>query len=77
MLTWLANTLLAVVAPSNYLVGMHKQDHEKMDELDQALNKYGLHLRHLAEHAGTIPMRLDEFGRCAHCVRRGWWRPNA
>jgi hypothetical protein len=32
---------------------------------------FGEHLRHLAEHAGTIPARLDEFGRCLHCVRRG------
>ncbi len=38
---------------------------------------YGDHLSHLAEHAGTIPPTLDEFGRCAVCVRLGWFRPNA
>jgi hypothetical protein len=38
---------------------------------------YGEHLRHLAEHAGTVPARLDEFGRCAHCVRRGWFKLDA
>ena len=32
------------------------------------------HLRHLHEHAGDIPATLDEFGRCAHCVRRGWFK---
>jgi hypothetical protein len=38
---------------------------------------FGGHLRHLAEHAGTIPAMLDEFGRCAHCVRRGWFKLDA
>jgi hypothetical protein len=38
---------------------------------------YGDHLRHLAEHAGTVPATLDEFGRCLHCVRRGWFRFDA
>jgi hypothetical protein len=38
---------------------------------------FGDHLRHLHEHAGTIPATLDEFGRCAHCVRRGWFKPDA
>jgi hypothetical protein len=38
---------------------------------------FGDHLRHLHEHAGDIPATLDEFGRCAHCVRRGWFKPNA
>jgi len=32
------------------------------------------HMRHLHEHAGDIPATLDEFGRCAHCVRRGWFK---
>ena len=31
------------------------------------------HLRHLHEHAGDIPATLDEFGRCARCVSRGWF----
>jgi hypothetical protein len=48
------------------------QDHDQLDALDAPLNPYGRHMRHLAEHAGTIPARLDEFGRCAYCVRRGW-----
>jgi hypothetical protein len=59
------------------MLGMDKQDHDKLDALDASLNPYGRHLRHLAEHAGTIPARLDEFGRCAYCVRRGWWKPDA
>jgi hypothetical protein len=37
---------------------------------------YGDHLRHLAGHSGAIPLTLDEFGRCAVCVRLGWFRPN-
>ena len=37
---------------------------------------FGDHLRLLAEHAGTLPPTLDEFGRGANCVRRGWFRPN-
>jgi hypothetical protein len=56
------------------------QDHDRfepLDALDARLNPYGRHLRHLAEHAGTIPARLDEFGRCVTCVRLGWWRPDA
>jgi hypothetical protein len=32
------------------------------------------HLRHLHEHAGDIPATLDEFGRCARCVSRGWFK---
>ena len=38
---------------------------------------FGDHLRHLARHAGTIPLELDEFGRCVICVRRGFFNPNA
>ena len=38
---------------------------------------FGDHLRHLAEHAGTLPPRHDEFGRCVVCVRFGWFRLNA
>jgi hypothetical protein len=38
---------------------------------------YGDHLRHLAGHAGTIPLSLDEFGRCIVCLRLGCFRPNA
>jgi hypothetical protein len=38
---------------------------------------YGDHLKHLAEHAGTLPPTLDEFGRCVVCVHFGWFRLNA
>ena len=34
-------------------------------------------MRHLAGHAGTIPLALDEFGCCVICVRRGFFTPNA
>jgi hypothetical protein len=52
-------------------------DHDRPAPLDARLNPYGRHLRHLAEHAGTVPARLDEFGRCATGVRLGWWRADA
>jgi hypothetical protein len=35
---------------------------------------YGDQLRHVAEHAGTVPGQRDAFGRCVVCVRLGWWR---
>ena len=38
---------------------------------------FGDHLRHLAAHAGHIPLELDEFGRCVICVRRGFFTPDA
>ena len=38
---------------------------------------FGDHLRHLARHAGAIPLELDEFGRRVICVRRGFFRPDA
>ena len=38
---------------------------------------YGDHLRHLAGHAGTIPLSLDEFGRCIVCLGLGCFRLNA
>ena len=38
---------------------------------------FGDHLRHLAGHAGTIPLERDEAGRCLICLRRGFFRPNA
>jgi hypothetical protein len=31
----------------------------------------------VAPLAGTTPMVLDEFGRCAKCVRLGFWKPDA
>jgi hypothetical protein len=38
---------------------------------------YGDHLRHLAGHAGTMPLTLDEYGRCIACLRLGCFRLNA
>jgi hypothetical protein len=38
---------------------------------------FGDHLRHLAGHRGTIPLELDEYGRCVICVRWGFFRPSA
>ena len=38
---------------------------------------FGDHLRHLAGHAGTIPLALDPFGRCLICLRRGFFTPDA
>jgi hypothetical protein len=38
---------------------------------------FGDHLRHLAGHAGTIPLARDEAGRCLICLRRGFFKPNA
>ena len=38
---------------------------------------FGDHLRHLAGHAGTTHLALDEYGRCLICLRRGFFTPNA
>ncbi len=38
---------------------------------------FGDYLRHLAGHAGTIPLARDEAGRCLICLRRGFFTPNA
>ena len=48
-----------------------------IDDVDRALNPMGRFFRHNAMHAGTAPMVLDEFGRCAKCVKLGWWKPDA
>jgi hypothetical protein len=45
--------------------------------LDRALTPLGWFYRHNAMHAGTTPMVLDEFGRCARCVKLGFWKPDA
>jgi len=42
-----------------------------------ALNPIGRFFRHNAMHAGRIQMVLDEFGRCARCVKLGFWNPDA
>jgi len=48
-----------------------------IDDIDRALNPMGRFFRHNAMHAGTTPIVLDEFGRCAKCVKLGWWKPDA
>jgi hypothetical protein len=48
-----------------------------IDDRDRALNPIGRFFRHNAMHAGTARMVLDEFGRCAKCVKLGFWKPDA
>jgi hypothetical protein len=48
-----------------------------IDDIDRALNPIGRFYRHNAMHAGTARMVLDEFGRCAKCVKLGFWKPDA
>jgi hypothetical protein len=48
-----------------------------IDDQDRALNPIGRFYRHNAMHAGTTRMVLDEFGRCAKCVKLGFWKPDA
>lgn len=48
-----------------------------IDHVDREHTSLNWWYRHNAMHAGTIPMLLDEFGRCAYCVRRGFWKPDA
>jgi hypothetical protein len=48
-----------------------------IDDQDRALNPIGRFFRHNAMHAGTARMVLDEFGRCAKCVKLGFWKPDA
>jgi hypothetical protein len=48
-----------------------------IDDADRMLNPLGRFHRHNNMHAGTIPMVLDEFGRCAYCVKLGYWTPDA
>jgi hypothetical protein len=48
-----------------------------IDSVDRALNPLGRFFRHAAMHAGNVPMIVDEFGRCARCVKLGLWRPDA
>jgi hypothetical protein len=47
------------------------------DDVGRALNPIGRFFRHNAMHAGTTRMVLDEFGRCAQCVKLGFWKPDA
>lgn len=48
-----------------------------IDDQDRVLSPIGRFFRHNAMHAGTTRMVLDEFGRCARCVRLGCWKPDA
>jgi len=48
-----------------------------IDDVDRASNPIGRFFRHNAMHAGTTRMVLDEFGRCARCVKLGFWKPDA
>jgi len=48
-----------------------------IDDQDRALNPIGRFFRHNAMHAGNTRMGLDEFGRCATCVKLGFWKPDA
>ena len=52
-------------------------DETFIDDVDYALNPIGRFYRHNAMHAGTTRMVLDEFGRCAQCIKLGFWRPDA
>lgn len=54
-----------------------KIDDECIDDIDRVLNALGRFYRHNAMHAGTAEMLLDEFGRCAKCVKLGFWKPDA
>jgi hypothetical protein len=48
-----------------------------IDDADRKLNPIGRFFRHNAMHAGTSRMVHDEFGRCAYCIKLGFWRPDA
>ena len=48
-----------------------------IDDIDRASNPMGRFYRHVGMHNGSIPMVLDAFGRCAKCVKLGFWRPDA
>jgi hypothetical protein len=48
-----------------------------IDSVDRALNPLGRFFRQAAMHAGIMPMTVDEFGRCARCMKLGFWKPDA
>jgi hypothetical protein len=48
-----------------------------IDDADRALSPIGRFFRHNAMHERTTRMVLDEFGRCAKCVKLGFWKPDA
>jgi hypothetical protein len=57
------------------------QDQDAGDPWDtprwRYLNPLGRFYAHQAMHDGVVAMIIDEYGRCAVCVARGWWRPDA
>jgi hypothetical protein len=52
-------------------------EYDCIDDVVCNLNPIGRFFRHSAMRAGTTPMGLDEFGRCAKCVKLGWWQLDA
>jgi len=48
-----------------------------INEVDRVLNSLGQFYRHNAMHAAAIRMVYDEFGRCARCVKLGFWKSDA
>jgi hypothetical protein len=50
---------------------------DRIDDVERKSIALGWFYRHNAMHAGTTPMLLDEFGRCARCVELGFWKPDA
>jgi hypothetical protein len=59
------------------------EDHDRIESEDECIDgqdrarALGRFYRHNAMHAGTTPMVLDDFGRCARCVKLGFWKPDA
>lgn len=64
-------------APDTQIYVPVKIEDDCIDNLDRMLNPIGRFFRHNAMHAGTARMVLDKFGRCAHCVKFGLWKPDA
>ncbi len=48
-----------------------------IDDVDRAADPMGRFYRHYGMHEGTVRMVLDDFGRCAYCVKLGFWGPDA
>jgi len=62
-----------------YTGGNNKVEHLPREHagIEPPLNAWGRHMRHLAMHSGVVPMARDPWGgRCAYCVKRGWWKPD-
>jgi hypothetical protein len=71
-------------APPETRINMRAGDNDQIeiedvciDDVDRALNPLGRFYRHNAMHADRTRMVLDEFGRCAPCVKLGFWKPDA